>query len=499
MTPEIVLGPPGTGKTTTLLNEVDGEFKKGVRPGRVGYVSFTRRAAREARDRAAKKFRMDAKDLPFFCTLHSACFSALGLSGADVLDKTKLVEFGDYAGVRVTGAVSMDEGSAYGNELGDRILFMENLSRIRCVGLRQQYDLYHDDLDWREVERVSTELTAYKRSRHLVDYTDMLQQIADGAWTPGLEVLFVDEAQDLSLLQWRVVAKLAAGVRRLVIAGDDDQAIYRWAGAAVDHFVGMQGRVRVLKKSWRVPVLAQQIAAGIIAGVRNRRPKTWAPRPEQGTVRRVRRLADADLSGNILILARNTFIVKKDVEPLLQSDGAIYEFRGQASVRPTVLEAIVGWEALRKGDKVPVSQVLRAYDLMTSGVGVARGFKKLASFKHDDEVGMVDLRASGGLLVDGIWHEAMDRLPPDEKAYLLKALRRGEKLRAEPRVRLSTIHGSKGGEADHVVVLTDVASRTYAEMLENPEDEARCWYVAVTRTRKDLTIVAPRTGRNYDL
>ena len=51
----IVLGPPGTGKTHTLLNKVD-DYLKETDPDKVGYFAFTRKAANEARERAVKKF-----------------------------------------------------------------------------------------------------------------------------------------------------------------------------------------------------------------------------------------------------------------------------------------------------------------------------------------------------------------------------------------------------------------------------------------------------------
>lgn len=499
MTPEIKIGPPGTGKTTRLLEIVDGRLAAGADPRRIGFVTFTRRGAREAIERACRKFGKQETDFPFFRTLHSICFRALGLSNSDVLERTRLVEFGDWIGVRVTGMISMDEGSTFGNELGDRILFMENLARIRRVTLRQQYELNHDEIEWREVERVAAGLAEFKKARGLLDYTDMLQHFAAGDYAPPLDDLLVDEGQDLSPLQWDVVAALAAGVSGYTVAGDDDQGIYRWAGAAVDHFVDMPGSVEVLGQSWRVPILAQRVAADVIRRVRNRRPKLWAARPEKGAVQRPARLDDVDLSGEVLILARNNFVIKNRVEPLLRSDGIVYEYRGGTSVRPAVLEGIVAWEALRKGESVPAAQALRAYEQMSSGKGVRRGFKTLPSFKPDDMVSMSDLRERGGLLVDDIWHRAMDRLPPDELSYMLRALRKGEKLRSRPRVRVSTIHGSKGGEADHVVVLTDMASRTFREAQENPEDEARVWYVAVTRTRQRLSIVAPATSRHFDL
>lgn len=82
---------------------------------------------------------------------------------------------------------------------------------------------------------------------------------------------------------------------------------------------------------------------------------------------------------------------------------------------------------------------------------------------------------------------------------MLRALKKGEKLQRKPRVRISTMHAIKGGEADHVVVIRDMASRTYQEMHRWRDEEARVWYVAATRFREKLTIIAPRTRMCYDI
>lgn len=505
MNPEIVLGPPGTGKTTKLLGLVEAELEAGVPPDRIGYISFTRKAADEARDRAQQRFNLKAKDLPWFRTIHSLCFYAMGLSSSDVFEGKKLVEFGDWLGVKISGKTSFEEGTSFGFDIGDRCLFMENLARVRGISLRQQYEEDSDDLPWSLVERVAKGLEEYKRAKGLRDFTDMLHIFVESSWGVNLEVLLVDEAQDLSALQWKVVERLAKTARRVVVAGDDDQAIYKWAGAAVDHFVALPGQENVLRQSWRVPPAVQQIAVGLLERVKNRREKVWMPRADgEGVVRRVQSLDEIDFTTDedTLVLARNTCFLKDDAMPLLRSEGVLYGFRGATSVRQSLVSAILDWERLRRGERIPVANVEKIYEEMRVGEGFARGHKKLPHFQdRETEVGIPELQEYAGLLTTEIWHDALTRALPEERVYMTKALRRGEKLLREPAVRLSTIHGSKGGQADHVIVMRDVAFRTFQERQRDPESEARTWYVAATRAKHKLTIVAPQTRREraYDL
>jgi DNA helicase-2/ATP-dependent DNA helicase PcrA len=495
---ELILGPPGTGKTTALLDIVDEELKKGTRPYRIGFVSFTRAAADVAASRAMERFGLERTDLPWFRTIHSLAYRVLGLHPDEILAGKQIREFSRFAGIELTGRWA-DDGSMYGYKTGDRILHMENLARVRCEPLRNIYNEEPDDLPWSEVERVSRFLSAYKNERGLTDYTDMLLHVPQTSNPPVLDVLLVDELQDQSEAQWRVLDWLRQGVRRVVLAGDDDQALFVWAGANVKRMLELDASVRVLGQSYRVPHKVQAVAANIIEKVGKRRPKKWAARAEEGFVERFTSLVDADLeNGKWLVLARNNFLIENTVIPELYRRGIYFSWKNKGPVSETTLNIIRNWEKLRAGGSCLVEDVLPIYASMSNGRGYRRGNRELAMWRNrTTPVTLDDLKSKAGLLVDSIWHEALDRLPHTEVTYIIAARKRGERTVGTPRVRLSTIHGAKGDEADNVLLLTECAARTAKEAQRFPDDEARCWYVGVTRARQRLTIVDSYTPYRY--
>ena len=97
-----ILGPPGTGKTRTLLDYVDEYVKRGISLNEIGYFAFTKKAANEAKQRMLERHpELEKKDLKYFQTLHSLAFHTLGLSEERVMQPEHYEQIGSDLNIRV--------------------------------------------------------------------------------------------------------------------------------------------------------------------------------------------------------------------------------------------------------------------------------------------------------------------------------------------------------------------------------------------------------------
>ena len=98
---------------------------------------------------------------------------------------------------------------------------------------------------------------------------------------------------------------------------------------------------------------------------------------------------------------------------------------------------------------------------------------------------------------DKPWFEALKNIPITKSIYIRAVLRRGENIKRQPRIKLSTIHGSKGGEADNVMLLTDLTRKADEEYWRQRDQERRVFYVGMTRARNTLNIVRSQSDREF--
>jgi len=397
-------------------------------------------------------------------------------------------ELGDMLGLEVDGGATMDEGQIFGMKTGDKLFFLENLSRVQRVPL---YDIFNkqddDNISWFELERLSRALVSYKQKRKIIDYTDMLVKCLEQNIFPKLRILFVDEAQDLSKIQWDIINEVGKDTEIVYVAGDDDQAIYRWAGADVDQFINLKGTSTVLNQSYRVPTSIWELATKLSLRIKSRIKKEFNPKEDKGDIRYYLDPEDVDLSKDTwYLLARNGYMLNQ-LENICIKNGYPYSILGRRSpLNAEALQAIRLWTRLSKGESIVGSGIKLIYKYMVTrcprGIN-PEGYYTISDFE----------------LKPGIWHERLNKIDTKRREYYIMLLKRGEKLDNEPRIKIGTIHGVKGGEAEHVLLLTDIAPRTYREMHALPDDEIRVFYVAITRAKKSLHIVQPNTNMYFDI
>ena len=335
---QIILGPPGTGKTSTLLGLIEDELEKGTEPNRIGFFTFTKKAVNEGKQRAMERFELSQRDLPFFRTLHSLAFRQLGLSKESVMDLKDIKELNQILNIRLTGGGGADSGHLFGMSHDDRLAFIENLARMRQVDLKDQWHEVEDAVGWFELERYERGLKLFKQDRLLVDYTDMLKLFLEEGDIPKLDAVFVDEAQDLSPLQWAVVRKVIQYADRVYVAGDDDQAIYKWAGADVDYLIKNSQNATILEQSYRIPSAVHELASRCINQVRSRIHKAWLPRKETGLVRWEPSIELINMEkSDWLVLARTNYLLEQ-IDEHCRNEGWFFEVKQQLMLKDFLMQ-----------------------------------------------------------------------------------------------------------------------------------------------------------------
>jgi DNA helicase II / ATP-dependent DNA helicase PcrA len=103
-----------------------------------------------------------------------------------------------------------------------------------------QLDL-HQTVEISLTELIASHLQTYKEHTGMVEYYDMIAQFIEKKVCPELDVVFLDEAQDLSPLQWKMFFYIESKCKRSYIAGDDDQTIYTFQGADPSIFINLKG------------------------------------------------------------------------------------------------------------------------------------------------------------------------------------------------------------------------------------------------------------------
>ena len=481
-----VVGPPGTGKTDTLLNTVKEYVDKGTPLNQIGYFAFTRKAANEARNRYLKsRPDLEKKDTEYFRTLHSLAFRRLNLKEENILQEEHYQLIGQQAGVRIQYAPY--EKNAFNGIFTDKSEYLTiiNLAKLRSIPVLEQLDR-NEHLGRIERDKLfilDKKIEEYKRDHDLIDFNDMILKFIEKKVCPLFKVVFIDEAQDLSPLQWKMVKVLQEHSSNVYVAGDDDQAIFGWAGADVKSFINFEAVEIPLQQSHRVPQLVYDRAVQRLDNIVEARiDKKYFPTPEKGSVKTFFSIDPIDLSkGDWYILARTNDLLRPIITQLHRR-GIYFETSYGRSLGKNLYQDILNWEKWKKGEQLNTIQAQRVFERL--GLKLKEATDKM--FTLDS------LIALHPTIKKVPWYDAFTEVTPKTKTYIRAMRKNGENLKADPRVKVMTLHGSKGGEASNVIILQNQTNNTMKAVRKSQtkrDEEQRVWYVGITRTKHNLFLI----------
>jgi DNA helicase-2/ATP-dependent DNA helicase PcrA len=507
-TVNLVLGGPGAGKTSHFIgrHNQDGTEQQGIigklidegyRPNEIAYVSFTRKAADEAAERAMAHFGYEREDLPHFRTLHSMAFQQLGLSTKDVMQRSDYKEGASMLGVTFTGYIDPADGPALPSREGDLALQWINYAKAKQIPLKQVWQESGEAVEWALVKLFDKTLSEYKSDMGKLDFADMLDRVIAQRLTCPAPVVIIDEAQDLSPAQWAVARTLFRSARRIWFAADDDQAIHEWAGADVSTLFTLKAEQTVLPVSHRLPKEVFELATTVARRIHKRFKKDWNPASHSGQVLYLPSMDSIDLRRHLkdegthiadtwMLLARNACFLE-GYEAACLEQGVPYATVKGSSIDQEHIKAIITWERLRQEREVSCA------DVETMARFIPRWKFKSSGGLYALEA----LRDHHNLKAEGIWHDALSIIPLKRREYYAHCLRNGYRLQDKPRVYIGTIHSVKGGEADNVIIKTDMTYRTAQGREASPDPEHRVWYTGITRAKKNLFIIDAQGAEGY--
>ncbi|MFD7032747.1 ATP-dependent DNA helicase UvrD2 [Streptomyces sp. NPDC059917] len=525
--PVCVLAGAGTGKTRAITHRIAYGVRSGqLMPASVLAVTFTNRAAGEMRGRLRTLGAGGVQARTF----HSAALRQLQYFWPKAIggDVPRLVErkiqLVAEAGARCRIRLDRNELRDVTGEIEWAKVTQTVPADYPAAALKAGREAPRD---MAEIAQIYGTYEQLKRDRSMIDFEDVLlltvgilqdrHDIAEQIRTQ-YQHFVVDEYQDVSPLQQRLLELWLGDRDSLCVVGDASQTIYSFTGATPDHLLGFRTRypqatVVKLVRDYRSTPQVVHLANGLLGQATGRAAEhrlelvsqreagpdpAYAEYPDEpaeaeGVAGRIRDLIAAGVpAGEIAVLYRIN--AQSEVyEQALADAGVPYQLRGAERFfeRPEVKKAMLTLRgAARSGGNDP---------LVDEVVGLASQVRAVLSSN-----GWTTEPPAGSGAVRDQWESlaALVRLAEDfararpgatlaDLAVELEERMAAQHAPTVQGVTLASLHAAKGLEWDAVflVGLTDgMMPITYAKTDEQVEEERRLLYVGVTRARVHLTL-----------
>ena len=301
--PLLVLAGAGTGKTRVITYRMANLIAHGIRPDRILSVTFTNKAAKEMRERALKLIGKQFKLRPIVSTFHSFCVRVLreDIDSLGYPKKFAIYDRSDQESAARTALrdIRLGDGTMKPSDLINRI------SKWKMQGIQDHEASSHVEADFDFLAAM-----AYKRYQKqlracgAVDFDDLLlltvklfKDFPDvlQRHQSKFDHVQVDEYQDTNGVQFQLIESLVKPHRNICVVGDDDQSIYGWRGAEVEHIINFakyfpNTKTVRLENNYRCTDRILECANRLVKHNRLRHDKTLIPHKKSGSPIRLQAL-----------------------------------------------------------------------------------------------------------------------------------------------------------------------------------------------------------------
>lgn len=245
--PALVLAVPGAGKTTVLISRVANLIEtQGIPASKILSITFSKASAKDMASRFQATFGRNLGISPKFSTIHSFAFFVIRDFSSKTSKTYKLIEESG------PSSKSYILRNIY-RELNNFFLSDDKLDElINSIGYVKNMMISPTDLKATGIRRFTDVYNAYeqyKAKNNLIDFDDMLSLSYDilsknkdllESYRSRYEYIQVDEGQDTSNIQHKIIELLSEPKNNLFIVADDDQSIYGFRGANPDYLLNFK-------------------------------------------------------------------------------------------------------------------------------------------------------------------------------------------------------------------------------------------------------------------
>jgi DNA helicase-2/ATP-dependent DNA helicase PcrA len=497
----LVVAGPGTGKTLTIVRRIVHLLEEGVSPEQVIAVTFTNRAAREMRERIEAVLQVQTGGM-FIGTFH-----LLGLRIIRETLQEPMTICGRDEQIDLLKPIVGSRARA-AREAAEAISRIKNFMERPDGEIGAIYEAYQTELKQRRAcdfdDLILIPIELFQTNRIAGRYVSLPRHI------------IIDEYQDISPAQYRLVKCLAHEGSTLCAVGDSDQAIYAFRGADVQNFLNFREEFTdaatvVLKENYRSTKIIVDAAHGLIKNNSRRIEKELKTGREQGRTIRVFSVSDEKAEADAVLQEIEARMGGTSLHRLSSGDAprdfseTTYSFADFAVLFRTNAQAKVLREAFEEwgipcqvvGDRHPANRRALTEPLQALLEALPDG-RDVGSLLKEAWEGKGFPGQEPGLL-ENLAVRYRYLAPRDAVREIINELSLLTTADAfDPRadaVALMTLHMAKGLEFRVVFVVgceDGLLPFTLANDDVDTEEERRLFYVGMTRAKDELLLLHAR-------